>query len=171
MVEQPSPAETYAALRMQALEWKPPDGQEPGSVSGVVVDVPGQGGYTTVVAMIDGTTSLYTSGGGGLLGGGGRTEVAAASGALFKAATLFANLLTPAEETLHPRPGYARIFLLTPEGRRVADVSEDAFWGRQRHPLLPVIAGIQGVITALRTAAAPEDPNTGKRPFWRRGPG
>ena len=39
---------------------------------GVVVDIPQRGGYATVVAMADGTTSMYTSTGGGVIGGGGR---------------------------------------------------------------------------------------------------
>src|SRR5207302_10248598 len=48
-------------------------------VSGVVIDIPRQGGTATLVAMTDNTTSLYTSTGGGTLVTGNHAPVAAAT--------------------------------------------------------------------------------------------
>ncbi len=79
-------------------------------VSGIVVDVPGSGGFASIVALADGTTSMYTS---------------------------------------------MRLHVLTPTGGRHVDVPEDAFWGRQDHALMPVIARVQDVITAISTASPP----------------
>jgi hypothetical protein len=39
------------------------------AVSGIVVDVPAKGGFATIVALADGTTSMYISTGGGQLSG------------------------------------------------------------------------------------------------------
>jgi len=36
-----------------------------------------------------------------------------------------------------------------PAGPLLAEVPEDAFWGRAEHPLTPVIAATQDVITAI----------------------
>jgi hypothetical protein len=51
-------------------------------VSGVVVDVPGSGGFATIVALADGTTSMYTSTGGGRIGAGTHAHVAVATAKL-----------------------------------------------------------------------------------------
>jgi hypothetical protein len=35
------------------------------------------------------------------------------------------------------------------------DVPEDAFWGRVDHPLMPVIAAVQSVMTSMQTMSPP----------------
>ena len=64
-----SPSDTYYGLRSNALEsadrgWIVATPAHP-RVCGVVVDVPASGGFATVVALADNTTSLYTSVGSG----------------------------------------------------------------------------------------------------------
>ena len=54
-------------------------------VSGVVVDIPTEGGFATVVGLTDNTTSLYTSTGGGTIGAGEHREVAAGTHRLLSA--------------------------------------------------------------------------------------
>ena len=59
------------------------------------------------------------------------------------------RIQSPDNTSLPPR-GVVRFHVLTPAGRRTADVPEDAFWGRAEHPLMPMIAATQQVISAIR---------------------
>jgi hypothetical protein len=68
----------YSDLRARALQAAttsviPHHNGHP-DVYGLVVDIPARGGYATVVALGDNTTSLYTSAGGGTIGAGGPTS-------------------------------------------------------------------------------------------------
>ena len=77
-------------LRARIFETDPrelgcgPDGAR--QVWGVVVDLALEDGAATVVSLVDGTTSLYTSTGGGLIGGGTIEPIGLASEALVYAA-------------------------------------------------------------------------------------
>lgn len=148
--------DTYAGLRALALHAGDDGGVvarhgDPGVV-GVVVDIPVTAGMVTLVAVADGTTSLYTSTGGGTIGAGATPAVATASEALLAAAQQQRDgFVRPADDALPPS-GRVRFHLLSSEGRRSVDVPEDAFWGKVGHPLMPVIAAAQGVISSLQRA-------------------
>jgi hypothetical protein len=149
--------EMYATLRTAALDavalgLPAPPAEHP-TVSGVVVDVPAPGGFVTIVAMGEGSTSMYASNGGGVIGAGGHASVARTTHALLAGIEPHLTGLDASDETSHPPPGLVRLFVLTPTGRRVADAPEDAFWGRLDHPLGDVLAGVQSVVSALREAA------------------
>src|SRR6478672_7058058 len=79
-----SPEEVFTGLRAMALQatesgaLPAPPADHP-DVCGVVVDIPASGGYATLVALTDNTTSLYTSTGGGTIGAGEHAAVAAAT--------------------------------------------------------------------------------------------
>src|SRR5262245_60819931 len=101
--EQGSPGqageEIYRQLRSQALDavgagLAPPPPEHP-DVSGVVVDVPAEGGHATVVALTDGTTSLYTSTGGGTIGAGAHAHVDEATDRLLRVAQLHLDAFSP----------------------------------------------------------------------------
>jgi len=152
--------ETYIELRRLALDAVaaslPAPRADHARVSGVVVDIPSRGGaLTTVVSLTDDSTSLYTSVGGGTIGAGAHPSVAAATHALLAAADQHLDRFTAADDTAGPDPANVRLFVLTSQGRRVADVSEDAFWGRTTEPLTPVIAAVQTVISAIRATTPP----------------
>jgi hypothetical protein len=91
------PQETSVRLRTMALDAVRAGLPEPApdhpSVSGLVVDVPAEGGFATVVALTDGTTSMYTSTGGGIIGAGEHGQVAAATRALLT--VVEAHSMTP----------------------------------------------------------------------------
>jgi hypothetical protein len=150
----PTAKDAYEGLRGLALDavasgLPDPDPAHP-SVSGVVVDIPAQGGCATLVAMTDSTTSLYTSVGGGTIGAGSHPAVATATRRLLSTIQLNLERFVSETSISHPPPGTVRLFVLTPGGRRVTDIPEDAFWGRVEHALTPVIAAAQGTITAVR---------------------
>jgi hypothetical protein len=147
--------EMYRRLRAMALDavalgLPAPPPEHPG-VSGLVVDIPAGGGaVATLVAMADGTTSLYSSTGGGTIGAGAHQSVAEATRRLLALVDQRLEEFGEDDETEQPIGARVRFFVLTPEGRRVADVPDAAFWGRDEHELTPVIAAAQEVITALR---------------------
>ena len=119
-------------------------------VSGVVIDIPRQGGTATLVAMTDNTTSLYTSTGGGTLGTGNHAAVAAATHALLSAVERQLESFQDADDGSLPPAGVVRVHVLTPSGeRRATDLPEDSFWGRSPHALVPVIAAAQNVISKM----------------------
>ena len=123
------------------------------NVSGVVVDIPAETGFATVVALTDNTTSIYTSTGGGTIGVGGHEKVVVATQRLLSAVQAHLASFSETADSDLPPPGYVRFHVLTPEGGRYADVPTDSFWGRAPHQLMPVIASTQDVVTAIRESA------------------
>lgn len=145
----------YRRLRAMALEavalGLPDPPPEHRGVSGVVVDIPAGGGaFATLVAMGEGSTSLYSSSGGGTIGAGADPAVAEATHTLLELVDARLDEFGEDDDTEQPIGARVRFFVLTPAGRRVADVPDEAFWGREQHELTPVIAGVQQVIAALQ---------------------
>lgn len=143
-------------MALGAAEQLPAPAAAHPDVSGMVVDLAASGGFATFVALTDGTTSMYTSTGGGVIGAGGRPGVAAATQQLLTVVQehVAAFSLDGTDEL--PAKGTVRLHLLRADGgRRTADLPEDAFWGRVGHPLTPVIAAVQHVITSLRESTPP----------------
>jgi hypothetical protein len=89
-----------------------------------------------------------------VVGAGGHASVARTTHALLAGIEPHLPELAASDDTAHPGPGLVRLFVLTPAGRRVADVPEEAFWGRLDHPLGEVLGRVQGVVSALRGGAA-----------------
>ena len=148
---------TYLGLRSMALQAVEhglalPPASHP-DVSGVLVDIPAKGGFATLVALTDNTTSLYTSAGGGTIGAGQHASVAIATHNLLSQAQLHMEMISGEEDGELPPPQMVRIHLLGPSGTRAIDVPEDSYWGRVPNALTPVIAAAQRVMTALREAS------------------
>jgi hypothetical protein len=122
-------------------------------VSGVVVDIPSQGGFVTIVALADDTTSMYTSVGGGTIGAGQHAVVAAATQQLLSDVQVNLGLFSSMDDQQLPPPGLVRIHVLSPASGRRADLPEGAFWGHQNHELTDVIVCVQTVIAAIRNAS------------------
>lgn len=141
------------ALEAVANGLEPPPADHP-DVSGVVVDIPGSGGFAALVALTDGTTSMYTSAGGGVIGAGQHADVAAATRRLLSVVQEHLGGFPDPDDKGLPPPGEVRFHVLTPSGDRHRDVPEDAFWGEVEHALAPVIGAAQDVLTAVRQAAS-----------------
>ena len=152
------PTETYEALRSQALEAESrgliaADGTTP-EIAGLVVDIPtGQGSYATLVALRDGTSSLYLSTGGGVIGAGFHEPVRAAVSALLIALGEYLPEWPLDDDTRHPLADRVKFFALTSAGRRMREVPESAFWGRERHELTPLIAKVRALVGAVRAVS------------------
>jgi hypothetical protein len=151
-----SPIEMYSHMRSMALGAAksgviPRLGDHP-DVFGVVVDIPAQGGYASVVALGDNTTSMYTSTGGGIIGAGEHPVVATATQRLLSAVQAHLTFFSQDDDGSLPRQGEVRLHVLTEDSLRRSDLPEDAFWGNAPNPLMPVIAAVQDVVSKMRGA-------------------
>lgn len=124
-------------------------------VAGVVVDIPAEGGFATVVALADSTTSMYTSVGGGIIGAGGHPPVAEATRRLLAEAESHLARFRSKDDDGLPSAGSVRFHVLTPAGNWYADVPEACFWDQAPHDLSAVIVATQEVVSAMRQASPP----------------
>lgn len=149
-----SPAEVYDGLRTAALEvteatvGKAPP--EHPNVLGAVIDIPREAGMASVVTMADGTTSMYTSAGGGTIGAGAHEAVARATRALLTTLQALIEMFPADERVDLPQADLVQITLVTPAGRRRANVPAAAFWGEEASSVVELIAAIHDVISAIR---------------------
>lgn len=119
-------------------------------VAGVVVDIPSDDGFATLVSLTDGATSLYTSTGGGVIGAGEHASVAEATSALLAEAQARLSELAIGDEDAHPLPNHVRFFVLGDDGRRSFDVPLEEFWTPNAGHWAAVVAAAQNVLTELR---------------------
>lgn len=116
---------------------------------GVVMDWGMQGGTATVVALSDGSASVYFSTGGGYLGGKGQEPIRLAAQ---KAVEIAKLVQLPAQSTAtFPLPEQHGVFfyLLSDAGVFMLRASEQELSSRQ-HPLRDLGDSMQGVITQYR---------------------
>jgi hypothetical protein len=130
---QQSPDEIYRGLRALALDSPAnglalPDADHP-DVSGLVIDIPAQGGFATVVALTDNTTSMYTSTGGGTIGAGEHASVAAATHRLLSTVQAQLGAFKKRDNLDLPPAGYVRFHVLSPGGSRLEGIAEDSLLG------------------------------------------
>ncbi len=154
-----SPAEPYLGLRMSALEvteatigTAPPEHPD---VLGAVIDIPSTGGMASVIALADGTTSMYTSTGGGTIGAGSHPSVAQATRVLLTALQGLIDLFPADERVDLPSAGLVQVTLVTSAGRRRANVPAAAFWGDEPSSVIELVAAVHGVISAIRAIEPP----------------
>jgi hypothetical protein len=144
----------YVDLRARVLTLDPTTAglhstEELPDVWGVLLETGYPDGSSTLVALADGTTSLYLSSGGGVIGGGQDDQVAAATKRLVAAAQQELETLTQAETQAVPTDGVVTIRVLTYAGPRAVSAPEVDF-GEGRHPLSDVFYKAHEVIAALR---------------------
>ena len=105
--------------------------------------------WVTIVALADGTTSLYTSTGGGIIGAGMRPDVAAASAVWLSTIEQHLDLLPVATDSRLPPDGFVVIRALCFDQHRAIEAPEDDL-GHGRHPAAALFHSAHGVITQLR---------------------
>jgi hypothetical protein len=148
-------ASVFTGLRHQILTLDPASiGLNPTTdrprVWGALMDV----GYpndrwATLVALGDGTTSLYTSTGGGIIGAGTRPAVAAASAAWLSMIEQHLDLIPVTSGSRLPPSGFVTIRALVFGEQRAVEAPEDDL-GHRRHPASTLFHSAHGVITELR---------------------
>src|SRR4051812_27827824 len=107
-------------------------------------------GTSTLVALADGTTSLYLSSGGGIIGGGRHARVAAATRDLLAVVQRRWPDLAVAGGTALPATDRVVLRALAYGGQhRAVDADEDDL-GHGRHPFSEIFVAGHAVITELR---------------------
>ena len=147
-------ADGTMALRQKLLSAKPSDfGLAPTAdlprVWGAMMELRVGKAVVSLVAVAEGSTSLYFSTGGGVIGGGGHDSVRVASRKLLAFVEIGLDLFVPIERPLEVVGGTVAFAVLTYDGLRGARDHEQKVKDRQS-PLWPAFYLGQDVITALR---------------------
>ena len=103
----------------------------------------------TLVAVADGTTSLYFSNGGGIIGAGAHATVAEASRRWLETSATFLAQLSATTDPTPPAEGDTQFVAVTPDGLLSAVAPEEEL-GEGRQPLSPLFYAGQDVITQIR---------------------
>jgi hypothetical protein len=162
-------AEVYLELRELILRGDPyahgwtPSAELP-RVWGALVEVGLKAGPATLVALRDGTTSLYLGNGGATIGAGAAETVAEGARSLLGAVEDALAHFAPVWEFPLPEPGRVRVVALTYAGPMGADAPqvelEDA-----RHPLAALFTSSGAVLAEIeRLEAAMPDSGDGALP-------
>lgn len=144
-----TPAEIYTKLRSQALG---ATAQALGTMEqtfGVIMETGYPEAVVTLIALSDGTASLYFSNGGGMIGLGQHEGPAVAARSLISFADHNLTQLAPASDTPLPQPGHTRFYVLTRSGTLTAEAKEMDL-GENRHVLSPLFYSAQELITEMR---------------------
>ena len=166
-------AEAYSGLRNMVFSTKPDSigvkVKEPSEVWGVVMETGYPEAVASLVALADGTVSLYFSNGGGIIGLGPHAGPSRAAQSLLASSRQFAKQVLPTKSHPLPKPSYTRFYLITGKGALTAEVKEDDL-GNNRHPLSPLFYKGQELISEIRVVdqqrhaeqRAPEGRSAGK---------
>lgn len=108
-----------------------------------------EGGAATMVAVADGTASLYFSNGGGIIGAGRHAAVRRAAERFLVSAERSLGAMAPATDRTAPVPGHARFFVRTYVGLMSADVEGEVL-ATGGHPLSALFFQGNDLVSAIR---------------------
>jgi hypothetical protein len=151
-----NPADMGKELRRMALTLPAdkigfrPDDDYP-KVYGVLVDWNLDDQTVSILAMRDGTASVYTTARFGLIGGQGHAKVRTAAEACTRVAARYHDQGVPVTDFPYPTQGKVNFYLLSYEGVRLS-VGDEAAINRGTDPTLPLFAAAQEILTELRLA-------------------
>jgi hypothetical protein len=150
----------YAGLRSMVLEGTRANfglapGADPAQPFAVVTDWGGADGTNTIIAVADGSASVYPSSGAASIGGGQSHESIRKAALATVAAAGSIQPLTHAT-TQYPLParGQVLFYLVTDSGVFTATASETDLDGH-RSPLSPLAAAAQSIVAEYRQIAPP----------------
>lgn len=152
--EPPSTQDMGRTLREQFLDMTAADvGISPSArfplVYGVSMDLPVDEQTATVIALSDGTASLYTTASFGIIGGGAHAPVRKAARRFVAVAARYAGDAVPIPTHPYPAAGKVRFWFLTFDGLRSVETELDPI-EEGSSPFLPLFAAGQDVLTELR---------------------
>ena len=149
-----SRAEEYWNLRHQALsiqrtEVGIPEPPPEAPAWGILMETGYPEGTATLLALSDGTTSVYLSSGGGVIGGHAHQNVRQANAEFVESANHYYQHLEPTDSFPVPAEGHTLFYVLTDSGVLTGAGREDDL-GYGRHPLSSLFHAGQRVITQVR---------------------
>ncbi len=157
MTGPPAPADDYVQFRSRIIALDPAElGFMPTAAAplvwGVLVETGYAVGNATLVALVDGTTSLHYSTGGALLGSPGYTPLADASRALVAQAEKYLQYASLSNDLPLPMVGQVRFILLTYSGTYAIEADEKSL-STDGHLLSPLYKYAQNTLSQLRSPA------------------
>jgi hypothetical protein len=146
-------AEVYNDLRSHILRLTPAElGIDTNhKVLAVLMETGYAEGAATLVAVLDGSASLYLSGGGGIIGAGENPGPSAAARKMVAIAADFASACTKTSEFPLPQNEHTRFYIVTPEGVLTSEAKHDDL-GNRRCQLWPLFYAGHELITLMRLA-------------------
>jgi hypothetical protein len=146
-------AEIYSQLRQRVLELTPDQlGDDVGApLLALLMETGYPEAAATLVAVADGTTSLYFSNGGGMIGAGEHAPVREANRRFLETALSFLAQLSEVSDPTPPSEGITQFVAVTREGPLGAAAPEEEL-GEGRHALSELFHAGQDVITQMRLA-------------------
>ena len=142
---------TFTALRRRLLTVDPASlrlQRTPGNVFALVTEMGMEEGVATLVAIADGTVSVYFSGGGAVVGMGSHLGPRRAAEALLDEAPSHLSRAEAAGDFPLPGPDRVRFWFLTFDGVRGAEAGEAEL--EKHHPLARLYALAQELLTEVR---------------------
>jgi hypothetical protein len=148
------PMETYLGLRNQVLhgsraQLSLPDRFGPHTPWGILMDFQTSKRSATVMALADGSASIYISNGGGYLGGIGHEAIRKAAEQAVAVAGEFQPQMKLTKDYPLPQQGTVIFYVLTDSGVFTTEASEDDLVNR-RLPLSKLYYAGQEIITQFR---------------------
>jgi hypothetical protein len=149
-----APKEVYFGLRNQMLQgsrakFSLPATSAPGEPWGIVMDWGVTNGTATVVALSDGSASVYLSSGGGFIGGIGQEPIRKAAQNAVSVAREFKARMTGTTTYPLPQRGEVTFYALTDSGVLTAKGRQEDL-SAHRDPLSRLGDAMQAVITEYR---------------------
>jgi len=146
-------ADVYSGLRDQVLQLKPDaigvKDAEQSSVIAVLMEIAYPEAVVTLVAVTDGTASLYFSNGGGIIGGGEHEPVCKVSAEFIRLAQQYVSLSALTDTFPLPKKNNVRCYLVTLGGVYTFEALEDDL-GNNRHACSELFHKSHELITAIR---------------------
>jgi len=105
----------------------------------------------SILALKDGTASLYTTSSFGIIGGQGNERVRVAAERCARLAGAYYYKGRPVSAFPYPGPGQVNFFLLTYQGTRLC-IADERMLKKGRDPYSPLFAAAQIVLTEMRRA-------------------
>lgn len=106
--------------------------------------------WVSLIAVLDGTTSLYFGSGGGIIGAGKSEIVRKANHLFLETASRFISSFTRVTEYPLPKPDYVHFYVLTSDGVYASEELDQSELDAMRSNLTPLYAAAQNVITQIR---------------------
>lgn len=146
-------ADVYTGLREQILKLSDKDISDlkGKAVWAVLVEMGRPNAAITVMAVADGTASLYLSNGGGMIGLGEHTNVRPKSLKLIEVAGTESKKMKKVETFPLPSPGEVRFYIVTPNGVLSASTTEAKLEDRN-HEFYSLFSQTHELITEMRIA-------------------
>lgn len=138
------------ALEISAIDAGITSAELPKEVWGLVTDIQYPEGLVTVVALADGTASIYAGPGSGVIGGHAHEAVRIAAKAAVAAAVEPSSAFRPSVGHEAPLSGSVRFFVHRGTDLRVSEFVSEETLGEGEHSLSPLFYAVQAVIAQLR---------------------